>query len=63
MRSIRNIVNLRDFKGLQIQEDSLKNVKQKAKLFAALITQLKRKPDHPVMHSTGDEKVCYFHIA
>jgi len=54
---------LRDFKGLQIQDDPLKNVKQKAKVFAALITQLKRKPDHPVMHSTGDVKACYFRIA
>jgi hypothetical protein len=35
---------LRDFKGLQIQDDPIENVKQKAKVFAALITELKRKP-------------------
>jgi deferrochelatase/peroxidase EfeB len=53
---------LREFTGLQIQEDPLKNVKQKAKVFAAFTAQLKRKPDHPVMHSTGDVKACYFRI-
>jgi hypothetical protein len=57
------MANLRDFKGIQIQDDPPKNVKQKAKVFAALITQLKIKPDHPVMHSTGDVKACYFRIA
>jgi len=54
---------LRYFKGLQTQDDPLKNAKQKAKVFATLITQLRRKPDHPVMHSTVHVKACYFRIA
>jgi hypothetical protein len=53
---------LRDFKGLQIQDDPLENVKQKAKVFAALITHIKRKSDHPIIHSKGDVKACYFRI-